>query len=150
MLRATSTKSRTFASTLTRRSSKPLQTNPNTTTSSTKLFTTKLQQQQQQQQKSILRRPLNNNLIASLSTLTPNTTSTYKYALSSTKRFKSTEPLVEAEDEPLLARAPFKKLLAANRGEIATRIMRASSELGIASAGIYSHEGELVNECIDE
>mmetsp|Transcript_12919 Transcript_12919/g.15778 ORF Transcript_12919/g.15778 Transcript_12919/m.15778 type:complete len:153 (+) Transcript_12919:351-809(+) len=35
---------------------------------------------------------------------------------------------------------PFKKVLAANRGEIATRIMRACSELGIASAGIYSHE----------
>lgn len=36
---------------------------------------------------------------------------------------------------------PFQKLLAANRGEIATRILRAGSELGIATAGIYSHEG---------
>lgn len=36
---------------------------------------------------------------------------------------------------------PFTKLLAANRGEIATRINRAASELGIATAGIYSHEG---------
>ena len=40
------------------------------------------------------------------------------------------------EEEPA-----FGKILAANRGEIATRIMRAASELGIASAGIYSHEG---------
>jgi Biotin carboxylase, N-terminal domain len=37
---------------------------------------------------------------------------------------------------------PFPKLLAANRGEIATRIHRAAAELGIVTAGIYSHEGE--------
>ena len=36
---------------------------------------------------------------------------------------------------------PFHKILAANRGEIATRINRAASELGIITAGIYSHEG---------
>ncbi|GKY97750.1 hypothetical protein MPSEU_000733200 [Mayamaea pseudoterrestris] len=35
---------------------------------------------------------------------------------------------------------PFGKLLAANRGEISTRITRAAAELGIATAGIYSHE----------
>jgi hypothetical protein len=40
----------------------------------------------------------------------------------------------------------FSKILAANRGEIATRIMRAASELGIASAGIYSHEGKVGEE----
>ena len=39
--------------------------------------------------------------------------------------------------------APFGKLLAANRGEIATRICRAAAELGVQTAGIYSHEGEL-------
>ncbi len=37
---------------------------------------------------------------------------------------------------------PFKKLMAANRGEIATRINRAASELGISTVGIYSLEGE--------
>jgi Biotin carboxylase, N-terminal domain len=37
--------------------------------------------------------------------------------------------------------APFTKLLAANRGEISTRVTRAASELGIQTAGIYSHEG---------
>jgi Biotin carboxylase, N-terminal domain len=37
---------------------------------------------------------------------------------------------------------PFFKILAANRGEIATRINRAASELGISTAGIYSHEGK--------
>ena len=43
---------------------------------------------------------------------------------------------------PNVADAPFTKLLAANRGEIATRICRAAAELGIQTAGIYSHEGE--------
>jgi hypothetical protein len=36
---------------------------------------------------------------------------------------------------------PFQKLMAANRGEIATRINRGASELGIQTVGIYSHEG---------
>lgn len=39
---------------------------------------------------------------------------------------------------------PFTKVLAANRGEIATRIMRAASELGVQTAGIYSHEGMFI------
>ncbi|HEY8332163.1 MAG TPA: biotin carboxylase N-terminal domain-containing protein, partial [Tardiphaga sp.] len=33
---------------------------------------------------------------------------------------------------------PFKKLLIANRGEIAIRIARAAAELGIATAAVYS------------
>lgn len=37
---------------------------------------------------------------------------------------------------------PFRKLLAANRGEISCRINRAASELGIMTAGIYSYEGK--------
>ena len=40
-------------------------------------------------------------------------------------------------------RRPFQKLMAANRGEIATRISRAASELGVDTVGIYSFEGEL-------
>jgi hypothetical protein len=38
---------------------------------------------------------------------------------------------------------PFDKVMAANRGEIATRILRAASELGCGTVGIYSREGEL-------
>ena len=34
----------------------------------------------------------------------------------------------------------FKKILVANRGEIAIRIYRACAELGIKSVGIYSKE----------
>lgn len=36
---------------------------------------------------------------------------------------------------------PFNKLMAGNRGEIATRICRGAAELGIPTVGIYSHEG---------
>lgn len=43
-----------------------------------------------------------------------------------------------------VAKAPFQKLLAANRGEIATRISRGAAELGVQSVAIYSHEGACV------
>eukprot|EP01041_Mallomonas_annulata_P011938 gene11938-25017_t len=35
---------------------------------------------------------------------------------------------------------PFTKIMAANRGEIATRIMRAGNELGCVTVGIFAHE----------
>jgi hypothetical protein len=47
----------------------------------------------------------------------------------------------QATGKVRVTNAPFTKIMAANRGEIATRINRAASELGIATAGIYSHEG---------
>lgn len=52
----------------------------------------------------------------------------------STSRWKASE-VASVND------APFEKLMAANRGEIATRIVRAAAELGIKTAGIYAHEG---------
>ena len=38
------------------------------------------------------------------------------------------------------SKIPFNKIMAANRGEIATRIMRAGTELGCKTVGIFSHE----------
>ena len=37
----------------------------------------------------------------------------------------------------------FKRLLIANRGEIAIRVMRAANELGIATAAVYAQEDQL-------
>jgi len=37
----------------------------------------------------------------------------------------------------------FRKVMAANRGEIAIRIFRACTELGISTVAIYSHEDRL-------
>ena len=61
-----------------------------------------------------------------------------------TTRFKSS---VAVEDEVCVPtdKPPFKKILAANRGEIATRINRAGAELGAITAGIYSYEGMLIH-----
>jgi len=57
------------------------------------------------------------------------------------KRLQSSQFIVDDHDDHILdIDPPFKKILTANRGEIATRVMRACSELGVASAGIYSHE----------
>lgn len=42
-----------------------------------------------------------------------------------------------------MAKTRFKKIMAANRGEIAIRIFRACTELGIATVAIYSEEDRL-------
>ena len=57
--------------------------------------------------------------------------------------YKSSLPEYDlSQPVSLFGEAPFKKILAANRGEIATRIMRGATELGVKTAGIYSHEGK--------
>jgi hypothetical protein len=53
----------------------------------------------------------------------------------------SNNPSMNVAPSVSVAKAPFKKLLAANRGEIATRISRGAAELGVQSVAIYSHEG---------
>ncbi|MEM9458342.1 MAG: pyruvate carboxylase [Myxococcota bacterium] len=44
---------------------------------------------------------------------------------------------------PALASRPIRKLLCANRGEIAIRVFRAATELGIRTVAIFSHEDRL-------
>jgi hypothetical protein len=50
-------------------------------------------------------------------------------------------PSMKPSKSVTVSEAPFKKLMSANRGEIATRINRGAAELGIQTVGIYSHEG---------
>ncbi len=48
--------------------------------------------------------------------------------------------LIPTPLKPSMTIRPFKKLLAANRSEIATRVFRSATELGIRTVAIYSHE----------
>ena len=89
------------------------------------------------------------NVFISFTTLSLNTKDPQPDAVTGTnnnciKRCHSTEKNSKPEPIKTQNTIPFTKVLAANRGEIATRIMRASAELGIATAGIYSHEGRLL------
>ena len=54
----------------------------------------------------------------------------------------TTHPTMSISKSVTVEKPPFTKLLAANRGEIATRINRGAAELGIQTVAIYSHEGK--------
>jgi len=54
----------------------------------------------------------------------------------------SNHPSMAPRKSVNVSERPFQKLMSANRGEIATRINRAASELGVDTVGIYSFEGE--------
>jgi len=81
-------------------------------------------------------------LLIPLSTISIGNKSNNIETIQTNKRLKITKVIVDSPNQNIadVDPPPFKKVLAANRGEIATRIMRACSELGVASAGIYSHE----------
>ncbi len=49
----------------------------------------------------------------------------------------TSEPLSTSQDAPL---RPIRKLLAANRSEIAIRVFRSAHELGIRTVAMYAHE----------
>ena len=53
---------------------------------------------------------------------------------------RSSESAVDAMRGAAEAPSPFKKLMAANRAEIAVRIMRAATELNVATVAIYGYE----------
>lgn len=60
-------------------------------------------------------------------------------AVTRSRALLSTKPEQTAGDGSKFE-MPFKSVLAANRGEIAVRIMRAGNELGLRTVGIFSKE----------
>src|SRR6476661_9954655 len=55
-----------------------------------------------------------------------------------------TVPVKEvAKSSPVLTAPSFKKLMAANRGEIAIRVFRAATELGLRTVAVYAEEDRL-------
>ena len=55
-----------------------------------------------------------------------------------------TVPVKEvAKSSPVLTAPSFKKLMAANRGEIAIRVFRAATELGLRTVAVYAQEDRL-------
>ena len=90
-------------------------------------------------------RTITSNVSRSLATTaswaTRNNEHVQKRKLSSASNVGTQHPSMNVGKSVTVSEPPFKKLLAANRGEIATRISRGASELGIQTCGIYSHEG---------
>src|SRR3954462_10924578 len=58
-------------------------------------------------------------------------------------RGKTVPAKENAKAAPAAAAPSFKKLMAANRGEIAIRVFRAATELGLRTVAIYAQEDRL-------
>jgi len=97
-----------------------------------------------QQQRSLVRSAAARQAVASTSVLASNLGNVPSAASKggSVSAFHTSAPTYQTAGGVNVENPPFKKLMAANRGEIATRIVRAASELGIQTAGIYAHEGK--------
>ena len=54
---------------------------------------------------------------------------------------RTSQPVIDDQKEPPMA--DFQKILIANRGEIAIRVMRAANELGKRTVAIYAEEDKL-------
>jgi hypothetical protein len=90
---------------------------------------------------------LNRTIPGAVSSILPLNIDTSQISYSEIRRHhasnvRTNHPSMAPRKSVFVSARPFQKLMAANRGEIATRINRAASELGISTVGIYSLEGE--------
>ena len=108
------------------------------------MFRNAVRQAAKRQARRAVRTRRTNTQVRVLSTTAPlattNNNKTQK-RFSSSHNVGTNHPSMNVAKGVTVAEPPFKKLMAANRGEIATRISRGASELGIQTVGIYSHEG---------
>ena len=83
-------------------------------------------------------------------TLSPKSVTTalnYKYnneTMDSYAHSETTRTTERPASEHVADLCPFKKVMAANRGEIAIRINRAATELNLDTVSLYAYEGEYI------
>ena len=90
---------------------------------------------------------LSSATLSSTATLSPRSVTTtqedlqYKY---STMEYRSeaTTSKIQSTNGSLADLITYKKVMAANRGEIATRINRAATELNLTTVSLYAYEGK--------
>ena len=97
-----------------------------------------------------LLRESSSTALPAVSTLSPKsvTALNYKYKNETMDTYAHSETTRTTTERPASEHVadlcPFKKVMAANRGEIATRINRAATELNLDTVSLYAYEGEYI------
>ena len=97
-----------------------------------------------------LLRESSSTALPAVPTLSPKSVTTalnYKYkneTMDSYAHSETTRTKERPASEHVADLCPFKKVMAANRGEIAIRINRAATELNLDTVSLYAYEGEYI------
>ena len=91
---------------------------------------------------------LSSATLSSTATLSPRSVTTtqedlqYKNDITMEHRSEATTSKDQSATGSLSDLITYKKVMAANRGEIATRINRAATELNLTTVSLYAYEGK--------